>query len=53
MEEQSGEMHNETPRPGLYQCGFCKKNYARSDHLIRHVRSRMLLNIDSDMYELG
>lgn len=41
MEEQSAEMHSETPRPGLYQCGFCKKNYARSDHLIRHVRSRM------------
>ncbi|KAK2759873.1 hypothetical protein FQN54_002607 [Arachnomyces sp. PD_36] len=24
---------------GLFQCGYCKKNYNRADHLIRHVRS--------------
>lgn len=26
----------------FYQCGVCKKVYARADHLIRHVRSRMI-----------
>ncbi|KAJ5372052.1 C6 and C2H2 transcription factor [Penicillium concentricum] len=24
---------------GFYQCGVCKKEYGRADHLIRHVRS--------------
>jgi hypothetical protein len=24
---------------GMYQCGVCKTEYARADHLIRHVRS--------------
>ncbi|RAQ69503.1 C6 and C2H2 transcription factor [Aspergillus flavus] len=27
-------------RTGFYQCGVCRKHYARPDHLIRHVRSR-------------
>lgn len=27
------------PLTGMYQCGFCKAEYARSDHLVRHVRS--------------
>lgn len=34
---------SETPTKtdqGLFQCGYCKKNYNRADHLIRHVRSR-------------
>ncbi|KGO71711.1 Zinc finger, C2H2 [Penicillium italicum] len=31
------------PARGFYQCGVCKKEYDRADHLIRHVRSRMLL----------
>ncbi|EKV07620.1 hypothetical protein PDIG_63530 [Penicillium digitatum PHI26] len=31
------------PARGFYQCGVCKKDYGRADHLIRHVRSRMLL----------
>nr|AAT65713.1 putative transcription factor [Aspergillus flavus] len=26
-------------RTGFYQCGVCRKHYARPDHLIRHVRS--------------
>ncbi len=25
---------------GLFQCGSCKRNYHRLDHLARHVRSR-------------
>ncbi|KAJ5698537.1 hypothetical protein N7462_000542 [Penicillium macrosclerotiorum] len=25
---------------GLYQCGHCKRNYTRADHLIRHIRSQ-------------
>jgi hypothetical protein len=24
----------------MFQCGSCKKNYKRLDHLARHVRSR-------------
>ncbi|KAJ5653307.1 C6 and C2H2 transcription factor [Penicillium lividum] len=27
------------PSRGFYQCGVCKKEYGRADHLIRHVRS--------------
>lgn len=27
---------------GLFQCGSCKRNYHRLDHLARHVRSRKL-----------
>ncbi|KAJ5490007.1 C6 and C2H2 transcription factor [Penicillium expansum] len=27
------------PARGFYQCGACKKEYGRADHLIRHVRS--------------
>ena len=26
------------PATGMYQCGFCKAEYGRSDHLVRHVR---------------
>lgn len=29
-----------TTQPGMFQCGSCKKNYKRLDHLARHVRSR-------------
>ncbi|KAK2672425.1 Zinc finger C2H2-type [Fusarium oxysporum f. sp. vasinfectum] len=28
-----------TTQPGMFQCGSCKKNYKRLDHLARHVRS--------------
>ncbi|KAF4466336.1 zinc finger protein [Fusarium albosuccineum] len=28
-----------TPESGMFQCGSCKKNYKRLDHLARHVRS--------------
>ncbi|RGP75129.1 hypothetical protein FLONG3_5813 [Fusarium longipes] len=30
-----------TTQPGMFQCGSCKKNYKRLDHLARHVRSRI------------
>lgn len=26
------------PVAGMYQCGFCKAEFSRSDHLVRHVR---------------
>ncbi|KAJ6186172.1 hypothetical protein N7519_007473 [Penicillium mononematosum] len=32
-----------TAQSGMFQCGSCKKNYKRLDHLARHVRSRMFL----------
>jgi uncharacterized Zn-finger protein len=37
-----------TTQPGMFQCGSCKKNYKRLDHLARHVRSRVFASsIDS------
>ena len=38
------QMHQSPSGPkigpdGLFQCGYCKRNYNRADHLIRHVRS--------------
>ena len=32
-------MSLETAPTGMYQCGMCKAEYARADHLVRHVRS--------------
>lgn len=29
---------NSEPAIAMYQCGFCKAEYSRSDHLVRHVR---------------
>ncbi|KAK4071844.1 transcriptional regulator family: Fungal Specific TF and C2H2 zinc finger [Trichoderma harzianum] len=29
----------DTTEIGIYQCGFCKAEYKRADHLVRHVRS--------------
>lgn len=36
----------EAPAPGFFQCGSCKRQYKRLDHLARHVRSRECRNPD-------
>ena len=39
-------------RTGFYQCGVCRKHYARPDHLIRHVRSRESIDPERETHGL-
>lgn len=36
----------------MFQCGLCKRNFKRLDHLARHVRSRTLFSPSPLVYSL-